>query len=110
MMFETLSGYCQEVLRRRSEDAQRTLRRRSEDAYKRLFPKKGKKKPNQFLMAFSNLKLTRVTLENRKMHVCILVRQPIRASLLTHVMFLPIGNQQTISPLLFTYIKYLVVG
>ena len=80
MMFETLSGYCQEVLtrqndeypqrilRRRSEDTQRTIRGCSEDAYKRLFPKKGKKSPNQFLMAFSNLKLTRVTLENRKMH------------------------------------------
>ena len=88
MMFKTLSGCCQEALRRhngRSEDAQRTL------------IKKGKN-PINFKWHFSNLKLTRVTLENRKMHVCILVRQPIRASLLTHVMFLPIGNQQTISP------------
>ena len=31
-----------------------------------------------------------------------LVQQPIKASLLTHVMFVPIGNQQTIS-LLFSY-------
>ena len=58
MMFKTLSGCCQEALRRhngRSEDAQRTL------------IKKGKN-PINFKWHFSNLKLTRVTLENRKMH------------------------------------------
>ena len=72
MMFKTLSGCCQEALRRHNVDAKSTLRGRSEEAQtlicKRLIPKKKVKNPFNFEWHFSNLKLTRVTLENRKMH------------------------------------------